>query len=45
MIRNARESEGILAEWMRAERIVAIHSSEPDLEKVFLSITGRRLGE
>lgn len=45
VIRNARESEGILAEWMRAERIVAIHSSEPDLEKVFLSITGRRLGE
>lgn len=45
MIRNARESEGILAEWMRAERIVTIHSSEPDLEKVFLSITGRRLGE
>lgn len=45
VIPNARESEGILAEWMRAERIVAIHSSEPDLEKVFLSITGRRLGE
>lgn len=45
VIRNARESESILAEWMRAERIVAIHSSEPDLEKVFLSITGRRLGE
>lgn len=45
VIRNARESEGILAEWMRTERIVAIHSSEPDLEKVFLSITGRRLGE
>lgn len=45
VIRNARESEGILAEWMRAERIVAIHSSEPDLEKVFLRITGRRLGE
>lgn len=45
VIPNARESEGILAEWMRAERIVAIHSSEPDLEKVFLGITGRRLGE
>lgn len=45
VIRNARESEDILAEWMRAERIVAIHSSEPDLEKVFLRITGRRLGE
>lgn len=45
VIRNSRESESILAEWMRAERIVSIHSSEPDLEKVFLSITGRRLGE
>lgn len=45
VIRNARESEGILTEWMRAERILAIHSSEPDLEKVFLNITGRRLSE
>lgn len=45
VIRNSRESEGILAEWIRTERIVTIHSSEPDLEKVFLYITGRRLGE
>ena len=45
VIQNVRESEGILSEWIRAEKILAIHSSEPDLEKVFLSITGRRLSD
>lgn len=42
---NTRESEGILSEWIRAEKILSIHSSEPDLEKVFLDITGRRLSD
>jgi ABC-type multidrug transport system, ATPase component len=42
---NARESEKILSEWIRAEKILSIHSSEPDLEKVFLGITGRRLSD
>lgn len=45
VIQNSGESGVILAGWMRSERIVAIHSSEPDLEKVFLSITGRRFSE
>lgn len=45
VIRNARESEGILAEWIRTERILSMHSSEPDMERVFLSITGRRLSD
>lgn len=45
VIRNARESEDVLAEWIRTERILAIHSSEPDMERVFLSITGRRLSD
>lgn len=45
VIRNARESEGILAEWIRTERILSMHSSEPDLERVFLNITGRRLSD
>ncbi|MBD5529836.1 MAG: ABC transporter ATP-binding protein [Lachnospiraceae bacterium] len=45
VIRNAQESEGVLAEWIRTERILTIHSSEPDMERVFLSITGRRLSD
>ena len=45
VIPNARESEGVLSQWIRAEKILSIHSSEPDLEKVFLSITGRRLSD
>lgn len=34
-----------LAAWMREEQIVSIHSTEPDLEEVFLAVTGRRLVE
>ncbi|MDE6517489.1 MAG: ABC transporter ATP-binding protein, partial [Acetatifactor sp.] len=45
VISNARESEEVLAKWIRTEKILSIHSSEPDLEKVFLSITGRRLSD
>ncbi len=45
VIRNSGESEEILAQWIREERILTIHSSEPDLEKVFLDITGRRLSD
>ncbi len=44
-IKNAGESAGILGRWLGEEAIVSLHSSEPDLEKVFLGITGRRLGE
>lgn len=44
-IPNARESQGILSEWIREEKVRSIHSSEPDLEKVFLEITGRRLSD
>lgn len=42
---NSGESADVLARMMREERIVSIHSSEPDLEKVFLYLTGRRLNE
>lgn len=45
VIPNARESEEVLSQWIRTEKILSIHSSEPDLEKVFLSITGRRLSD
>ena len=43
VIPNAPESETLLSTWIREEKILAIHSSEPDLENVFLRITGRRL--
>lgn len=42
---NKKESAGLLSEMMREEEIVSIHSSEPDLEKVFLYLTGRKLNE
>lgn len=45
VIPNAKESENELSQWIREEKILSIHSSEPDLEKVFLSITGRRLSD
>lgn len=40
---NAAESAGAVREWLEQEQIRSIHSSEPDLENVFLDITGRRL--
>lgn len=42
---NSGESADVLTQMMREEKIVSIHSSEPDLEKVFLYLTGRRLNE
>ena len=42
---NSGESADVLIRMMREEKIVSIHSSEPDLEKVFLYLTGRRLNE
>lgn len=38
-----KESADILSELMKEEKIASIHSSEPDLEKVFLHLTGRKL--
>lgn len=43
VIPNAGESAAVLAKWMDAEEILSMHSSEPDLEKVFLLLTGRKL--
>lgn len=37
------ESGQILADWMREGAVFSIHSREPDLEQVFLQLTGRRL--
>ena len=40
---NGRESAEKLSAWMCAGEIVSIHSTEPDLEKVFLELTGKEL--
>lgn len=45
VLANSGENADILARMMREEKIVSIHSSEPDLEKVFLYLTGRKLNE
>ncbi len=45
MLPNSRESADAFFEMMKNEKIVSIHSSEPDLEKVFLYLTGRSLAE
>lgn len=42
---NNKESADIISELMKNEQIAGIHSSEPDLEKVFLHLTGRKLNE
>ncbi len=45
MLPNSSRGAWQLSEWMREERILSIHSTEPDLEEVFLTVTGRRLTE
>lgn len=43
IIPNAKESAAALAGWMDAEEVLSVHSSEPDLEHVFLLLTGKKL--
>lgn len=43
LLENSKESAKRLFCLMREERIASLHSSEPDLEKVFLKLTGRGL--
>lgn len=45
VLANSGENADIFAGMMRQGKIVSIHSSEPDLEKVFLYLTGRKLNE
>lgn len=45
VLQNHRESADALFKIMRNEKIASIHSSEPDLEKVFLYLTGRKLNQ
>lgn len=44
-ISNSAESAEYLYEMLKDEEILSLHSSEPDLEKVFLYLTGRKLNE
>lgn len=45
VLENKKESSGILAGMLAQESILSIHSSEPDLEHVFLHLTGRSLND
>jgi ABC-2 type transport system ATP-binding protein len=45
VLQNNSASSDTLYKMMKEETIVSIHSSEPDLEKVFLHLTGRKLNE
>lgn len=45
VLQNNRETADALYRIMREEKIASIHSQEPDLEKVFLYLTGRRLNQ
>lgn len=40
---SIQDAHQMIFQWMQEKRLVAIHSSEPSLEKVFLSVTGREL--
>lgn len=42
-IGNNREAAGIVGEYLEAGRIETIHSTEPNLETVFMELTGRSL--
>lgn len=44
-LKNASESAPAIEKWMENEQIMSIHSSEPDLEKVFLHLTGKELNK
>ncbi|MBL4931723.1 ABC transporter ATP-binding protein [Clostridium paridis] len=43
MIKNNFEGAKAIKTWIEEERLLAIHSMEPSLEKIFLNLTGREL--
>lgn len=43
MLKNDLESAAKIKAWMENKQLVSIHSMEPSLEKIFLSLTGREL--
>lgn len=42
-LKNKKESAEQIFHWMKEECMASLHSSEPDLEQVFLKLTGRGL--
>jgi len=42
-LKNTRESSETIKEYFENNRVISIHSSEPNLESVFISLTGRSL--
>lgn len=42
---NTEEAADVISEYMRSGRMETIHSTEPNLESVFLELTGRSLEE
>lgn len=42
-VNNDEEGAGKINNWMSKNRVLSIHSKEPNLEEVFLSLTGRGL--
>jgi ABC-2 type transport system ATP-binding protein len=43
ILKNSKENSVTIKEYFDDDRVVSIHSSEPNLETVFISLTGRRL--
>lgn len=42
-LQNNRESAGAIADYFRQGMVESVHSSEPNLETVFMELTGKRL--
>ncbi|GAA0738640.1 ABC transporter ATP-binding protein [Clostridium oceanicum] len=43
MLKNNKEGALKIKEWMEEGKLLAIHSMEPSLERIFLNLTGREL--
>ncbi len=43
MVKNNPEGAFKIKAWMEKGQLIAIHSMEPSLEKIFLDLTGREL--
>lgn len=45
LIKHSREEAETIADYFREESVAGIHSTEPDLETVFMELTGRKFEE
>lgn len=43
MLKNSPENSSKIMNWMKEGRLLSIHTMEPNLEKIFLILTGREL--